>query len=177
MKFSLNLILLLVLSPVFALVTVAEDKESKLDAAQTAESLRLQLIDVKAQEAELQARAHQLEENMKPENIERSLAGVGSTKPEALREFRQRQIAIELEGVRKQLGILSASRERLEAAIRRADTAAYHQSAEGTVVPTAQALKADGSSSNRRYFLALASVGVLGLIVLALVLRRAKQIH
>jgi hypothetical protein len=100
-------------------------------AAQSAESLRLQLLDVQTKEQELQTRAQQLDEALKPENIERSLAGVGSTKPEELREARRRQLQIERDGIASQLKLLETSRTRLEAAIRDADARAYQESARG----------------------------------------------
>src|SRR5687767_15095709 len=103
MRRQFSLILLLVLFSGFAASVGAEDKDSKRDAAQAADNLRLQLIDIQAKESELLARARKLEEDVKPENIERSLAGIGSTKPEELREFRRRQISIELESVRNKL--------------------------------------------------------------------------
>lgn len=68
-------------------------------AAQEADDLRLQLLDLQTQEEGLRARAGQLDEALKPENIERSLAGVGSTRPEELREARRRQLQIERDGV------------------------------------------------------------------------------
>ena len=48
----------------------------------------------------------QLDESIKPENIERSLAGIGSTRPEELRETRRRQLTIERDGVLAQLKTL-----------------------------------------------------------------------
>lgn len=174
MKFSLYLILLVMLVPAFAPSVLAEDSEAKPDAAQTAGDLRLKLIDLQAKEAELQARARQLEESMKPENIERSFAGVGSTKPEELRESRRRQLSIELDGVRKQLGLLSSNRERLEAAIRNADNLAYQQSAEGPILPAAQVLKAEPPSTARGYFVAAGVIGLLGLVAIVAIIRRLK---
>lgn len=174
MKLGLSLILLTVLVSTFAPGVAAEDNAAKPDAAQTADNLRLQLIDVQAKEAELQARARKLEENMKPENIERSLAGVGSTKPEELREFRRRQISIELEGVRKRLGILTTSRERLESSLRTAEAAAYQQSAEGVTLPVAQALKAQRASGPQWFVMAGASIGILALVVVIAIVRRSK---
>lgn len=100
------------------------------EAAQRAETLRQQLSVIQAKEAELQTRAQQLDEELKPENIERSLALVGSTHPEDLREQRRRQLEIEKKGVTAQLEQLSASRARLESAIARSDAEAYRQSAE-----------------------------------------------
>ena len=98
-------------------------------AAEEADDLRLQLLDLQTQEEGLKARAAQLDEELKPENIERSLAGVGSTRPEELREARRRQLQIERDGVGAQLRTLDAGRQRLEAALRDAEARAYHESA------------------------------------------------
>ena len=100
-------------------------------AAKRAEELRMQLVEVQAKEAALQARRQQLEDDMKPENIQRSLAGVGSVHPEELREQRRRQLEIEKNGVDAQLQVLAESRVNLEAAIARADSEAYQESAQG----------------------------------------------
>lgn len=129
MKLPSWLILFMCLFVMFSIDIVAQDVTS---AAQTAENLRAQLRDVQAKETELQTRAKQIEENLKPENIERSLAGVGSTRPEELRELRRRQLNIEKASARSQLEQLASQRSRLEAAITTAEAAAYHQSAQGT---------------------------------------------
>src|SRR5256885_6675753 len=89
MRFGLTLILLIAFVPAFAIGVAAQSASS---AAQRVEELRAQLLDVQAKETELQARARQLDEDLKPENIERSLAGIGSTRPEELRESRRRQL-------------------------------------------------------------------------------------
>lgn len=99
------------------------------DAAETVDKLRAQLLDVQAQEDGLRIRAQELDEAIKPENIERSLAGVGSTRPEELREARRRQLAIQRDGVQAQLRTLETSRQRLESAIANAEALAYQQSA------------------------------------------------
>src|SRR5829696_6267810 len=98
-------------------------------AAESAEKLRAQLLEVQGKEEALRIRVQQLEESLKPENIERSLAGVGSTRPEELRESRRRQLTIERDGLLAQLNTLETSRQRLEAAIANADALAYQQSA------------------------------------------------
>lgn len=98
-------------------------------AAESAEKLRAQLVEVQTKEDDLRVRLAQLDEAIKPENIERSLAGVGSTKPEELRESRRRQLAIQRDGVLAQLRTLETSRQRLETAIANADALAYQQSA------------------------------------------------
>ena len=121
MKLKSGLVLLLFL--VFSAGVYAQD------AAETVEKLRAQLLDVQAQEDGLRARAQELDEAIKPENIERSLAGVGSTRPEELREARRRQLAIQRDGVQAQLKTLETSRQRLESAIANAEALAYQQSA------------------------------------------------
>ena len=123
MKRALGFLLLVV----FAVVTPVVAAEDSVDSAIAVETLRLQLLDVQAKETELQARERQLDEDLKPENIERALAGIGSTKPEDLRETRRRQLSIERDGVRAQLKILATSRERLESVIRTAEAQAYQQ--------------------------------------------------
>ena len=104
-----------------------------------AASMRAQLVETQARQAELQTRLQQLEEDLKPENIEHSLAGVGSTHPEELREARRRQLEIAKKGVQSQLEILATSRARLEAAIASADAQSYQSAGNGpniTQAPT-----------------------------------------
>src|SRR5215216_5382983 len=139
-------------------------------AAESADKLRLQLIEVQAKEEALRARAEQLDEALKPENVERSLAGIGSTKPEELRESRRKQLQLERDGVAAQLKVLETSRTRLEAAILDADNRAYHESA-GQLPETNQALIAQSSRSSR--WLISGGVGfVVGGFAAGLFLRR-----
>ena len=109
---------------------------AQTNAKETAADLRVQLSEVQVRKAELQARDEQLEEDLKPENIERSVAGIGSTHPERLREQRRRQLEIARAGVRVQLDELDRSQTRLETAIAEADAAAYWQSAGITICTT-----------------------------------------
>jgi chromosome segregation ATPase len=97
------------------------DLERLSRAEQRASSLRTELRDVQAKESDLQARAEEIDYALKPENIERSIAGYGTTHPEELREQRRRQLESEKERVRKQLAQLAASRAQLELAIASAD--------------------------------------------------------
>jgi peptidoglycan hydrolase CwlO-like protein len=103
-------------------------------AQEKVESLRSQLLEVEAKQAQLQTRLQQLDEELKPENIEKNLAGVGSTRPEDLREQRRRQLEIERNGVQSQLNLLTTSHTRLETAIAQAETEAYRQSAAPPIV-------------------------------------------
>ena len=106
--------------------------QAQTTTAESLDKLRAQLLEVQEKEEALRERAQQLDEALKPENIERSLAGVGSTKPEELRESRRKQLQIERDSVAAQLQILETSRTRLEAAILNAETQLYHQSARPT---------------------------------------------
>lgn len=125
MKRLVNQILAAVLlSGLFATITLAQ-----ASAQEIAANLRVQLSEVQLRQVDMQARDEQLEEDLKPENIERSLAGVGSTHPELLREQRRRQLETARVRVRVQLDELDRSHTRLETAIAEADALAYWQSA------------------------------------------------
>jgi hypothetical protein len=130
-------ILLLVLLLILAASGYAQE-QPPATAAESLEKLRAQLLDVQAKEQELRDRAQQLEESLKPENIERSLAGVGSTRPEELREHRRRQLTKERDGVLAQLKVVETSRQRLETAILNAQGRAYQESARPTPVDQLQ---------------------------------------
>jgi hypothetical protein len=67
----------LLLTGLFAVTTLAQTSAQEIAA-----NFRVQLTEVQLRQAELQARNEQLEEDLKPENIERGLAGIGSTRPE-----------------------------------------------------------------------------------------------
>ena len=114
----------LLLSGLFATTILAQTS-----AKEAAANLRLQLSEVQIRKAEAQALDEQLEEDLRPENIERSFAGIGSTHPERLRELRRRQLEITRARLRIELDELARSQTCLEAAIGEADTVAYWQSA------------------------------------------------
>src|SRR5258705_8006813 len=122
----------LLLSGLFATTTLAQTSAQEIAA-----NFRVQLSEVQVTKAEMQARDEQLEEDLKPENIERSLAGIGSTRPELLRERRRRQLEDARSWARAQLDELNRSQTRLETAIAEADAAAYWQSA-GIAIGTTQ---------------------------------------
>ena len=164
-----GLILLLVVT--FAITGYAQDSGS---AAESVEKLKAQLLEVQAKEEDLRTRLQQLDESIKPENIERSLAGVGSTRPEELREARRRQLSIQRDGVLAQLQTIETSRTRLEAALAKAEVQAYQQSARPAPT-TDQAMIASGS----RYQWVMFGGGGLALLALggggAFLYRRTKR--
>jgi len=164
-RISLGLLALLMLS----VSVYAQDSGS---AAETVEKLKAQLLEVQGKEEVLRSRLEQLDESIKPENIERSLAGIGSTKPEQLREYRRRQLSIERDGVLAQLKTLETSRQRLESAIANAEALAYQQSAQ----PPGTNMIA--GSSTKSYQLLMLGGGGLAALALgggALVYRRKTR--
>lgn len=171
MKRKIGLALFALLVLLLGSVSVyAADGDS---AADTLEKLRAQLLEVQGKEDALRGRLEQLDESIKPENIERSLAGVGSTRPEELREARRRQLAAERDGVLAQLRTLETGKQRLEAAIANAEALAYQQSARPP--DTNQMF---GASSAKSYQWIMLGGGGLALLALgggALVYRRTRS--
>jgi hypothetical protein len=169
MRAHLRLVLLAGLVTLCPLQSRAQDKPS---AAETVEDLKLQLIDVKAREDDLKFRVQQLDENLKPENIERALAGVGSTRPEELREQRRRQLTIEKTRVVAQLEETAALRSRLEASLAAAEVEAYQQSAKGSTAIQNAMLGNQSLLTNRwllvGLLLVVAGIGVSIMMVLRL---------
>ena len=140
MRFPFALVLIL-------LSFVVVNAQERTTAAERVDQLKSQLLELQGKEEALRARAAQLEEALKPENIERSLAGVGSTRPEELRETHRRKLMIERDGVLAQLRILETSRTRLESAFREAEGRAYQESARQTP-DTTQALVAQSPGAD-----------------------------
>ncbi|MBD0326617.1 MAG: hypothetical protein ICV68_09305 [Pyrinomonadaceae bacterium] len=145
MKTSLRITLIVIV--IFACATLSQAQDAGSGAQDAAAALRTQLSGVQAKEAELQARERQLDEDLRPENIERSLAGVGTTRPEELREQRRRQLESEKARVRSQLDQLAQSRKRLEAAIATADAEAYRRSAQVNYAATQPQPSAQGTNA------------------------------
>lgn len=125
--------------------TATANAQESSSAAESVDKLRGQLLEVQGKEEALRVQAQQLDESLKPENIERSLAGIGSTRPEELREARRQQLTIERDGVQAQLRLLETSRQRLETAIANAEARAYHESARpGTQTMVVSSVKGYG---------------------------------
>lgn len=123
MKSRLSLTLLGLVVVLCAIRVPAQDAGNAVQI----ENLRAQLRDVTAREADYKIRLDQLNWDLKPENIERYFSGVGSTRPEELREARRRQLQTEKDAIVAQLEQLESSRMRLEGAIQVAETQAYQQ--------------------------------------------------
>lgn len=173
MKLGLVLILLTFL----VLVSTSSIFAQSTSAAERADTLRLKLLDVQAKEAELKELVAQLDEDLKPENIERSLAGIGSTRPEDLRERRRRQLQIEKDSLLTQLELLAKTRTSLEAAIATADADAYHQSAKGTSPATLDQLVLTQFSQLPKWltFLMLTLLPALGIAAVVIIIKRLQK--
>jgi membrane protein involved in colicin uptake len=88
------------------------------------ERLRAQLRDAVDREAQLQDRVARLDEDLRPENVERSVAAVGTTDASALRAKRREELEKQKADVAGQLSEASAKRARLEAEIAAAEAEA-----------------------------------------------------
>jgi hypothetical protein len=170
MKRTLVLLVLLFIVP--GSLALGQNK----DAAERAAELRAQLADLEAREGELKLRLEQLDEELKPENIQRALAGVGSTRPEELREQRRRQLQIEKDSVVNQLGHLANRRAALESGIASADALAYQQSAQGPVGVDKLALQQLWRLPGWVRGLFITLIAVIGITAAVLIIRRRRGV-
>jgi len=91
-------------------------------AEERAENLRARLFEVQMQELDLQNQLDYLDFRLTPDSIQRALAFIGSPRPmDELRDGLRARLENEKQRVNKRLEFLVASRERLEAEIKRAD--------------------------------------------------------
>ena len=88
-------------------------------------NLKKQLMEIEWIKTDAQIRLEELDEQLKPENIERAVAGIGSTRPEGLREYRRKVLTIERDGMRTQLDLLEEKRAQIKGAIAAAEYVAY----------------------------------------------------
>ena len=96
----------------FDLLTRAEER---------AEILRKQLIELIEKETAYKTRMTQFDEDLRPENIERSMVGIGGTRTAEMRDTRRRGLETEKKGIDNLLNITVQSRIRLEEDVRQAD--------------------------------------------------------
>jgi hypothetical protein len=101
--------------------SIALNLELLTRAEQRAEMLRRQLAEVTEKETSLRVRLVQIEEEMRPENIERSLNVIGTTRTAELREARRRVFENERRGVEILLNQTLQSRRQLEEDVKQAD--------------------------------------------------------
>jgi len=83
--------------------------------------LRKQLLEMIEKETAYKSRLAQIDEDMRPENIERALSGVGTTRTAEIRDVRRRSLEIEKRGLESSLMLTTQNRLRLEEDVRQAD--------------------------------------------------------
>jgi len=108
----------------------------------SASVLKQQLLAIESKETRIRMRLEEVDQQLKPESIERELAGIGSVHPEELRAHLRKLLTIERNGLQAQLDLLEEDRARVEAAIATAQAAAYLnylQPSPGPVIFTAPA--------------------------------------
>jgi hypothetical protein len=92
-------------------------------AEQRAEAMRKQLLELTEKEAAFKIRLVQIDEDMRPESIERSINPLGgTTRTPELREVRRRVLENERRAAESLLNQTSQSRLRLEEDVRQADS-------------------------------------------------------
>ena len=90
-------------------------------AEERAEVLRKQLLELIEKETAYKSRMAQFDEDLRPENIERSMAAMGGTRTAELRDTRRRVLENDRKGVENLLNVTTQSRIRLEEDVRQAD--------------------------------------------------------
>jgi DNA-binding protein H-NS len=93
--------------------TIDYTRELMIKEEQRVRDLQNELADIAAKETALQKRLSEIEEQQRPDRIERSLAGVGSVKPEQDREAIARRLADEKRNLQNQLETLRTNRTRI----------------------------------------------------------------
>jgi hypothetical protein len=110
--------------------SVSNDKQNRIApslellarAEERAGILRKQLIESIEKETTYKSRLAQMDEEVRPENVERSLSGLGTTRTAEIREVRRRSLEIEKKGLESQLTLNTQNRARLEEDVRQADS-------------------------------------------------------
>ena len=90
-------------------------------AEQRAELLRKQLLELIEKETSLRTRLVQIEEDMRPESMDRATSLVGSTRTPEIRDVRRRVLENERRGNESLLRQVSESRSRLDDDVKQAD--------------------------------------------------------
>jgi len=106
----------------FAFIVTAQEINSADDKIA---NLKQQLMEIEWIKTDAQIRLEELDEQLKPENIERAVAGIGSTHPEELREYRRKVLTIERDGIQTQLDLLEEKHAQIKGAIAAAEYVAY----------------------------------------------------
>lgn len=141
----------------------------------SAADLKQQLIDLEVKETQLRMRIEEVDEQSKPESIERELAGIGSVHPEELREHRRKLLTIERGGLQKQLDLLEERRAQIEAAIAAAETATLLNYAQPAPTPPANPMT-EMAISHLPINKSLAGMAIVPLLAAGMILLRIAGI-
>jgi chromosome segregation ATPase len=96
-------------------------REQLAKEEQRAEALQRELSDIATKETSLQKRLDEIEPQLRPDRIEQSLAGVGSTRPEENRDAARNQLSNEKRKIQAQLDQFRQNRPRLQVSLSTAD--------------------------------------------------------
>ena len=104
-----------------ALKEVSNNLDLLTHSEERAEVLRKLLFELIEKETAYRTRMTQMDEDQRPENIERALSGIGTTRTVEMRETRRRSLESERRGLESLLSLTSQSRARLEEDVKQAD--------------------------------------------------------
>jgi hypothetical protein len=90
-------------------------------AESRAESLRKQLFDMVEKESALNSKLDQIENDIRPEVIERQVSFAGTLRPEELRDNKRKSLEIERKNIQNILTQLQTTRANIETSVQRAD--------------------------------------------------------
>ena len=90
---------------------------------QRAETLQAKIRETMEKQTILQTKLEQLDQQLRPENIERMFTGMGSVRPDVDREMARRRIVTERVGVAAQIELIRQERARFQASLATADIA------------------------------------------------------
>ena len=105
--------------------SIAANLDLLTRAEQRAEIMRKQLIELIEKETSFKSRLVQIDEDMRPESIERFISLNGSTRTAELRDVRRRILENERRGVENLVNQTSQSRVRLEDDVKQADSMVF----------------------------------------------------
>jgi hypothetical protein len=91
-------------------------------AEQRAETLRKQLFEMIDKENQIKTRLDQIENDIRPEMLERSVAFAGSLRPEELRDNRRKNLEVDRNNLQKLLTEIQNTKSSLELNVQKADT-------------------------------------------------------
>jgi hypothetical protein len=107
----------------------SDDKQKRLlmnldiltRAEQRAETLRKQMFEMVEKESQIQTKLDQINNDIRPEVIERQVAFAGSLRPEDLRENRRKTLEVDKKNLQTLLNDIQTVRSNLEVNVQKAD--------------------------------------------------------